>query len=173
MKNMNFIRMIKNKLFVPIILVVVIIAGVMLFNSDLEHIEDTNGAENFELQTITDEDIAKIEMGSLNVGTSKNSITNMTEISSSKFTGVYEVLYTNLIGKSDFLLNIYDFQINSGNFKMVVVHDGEIVHTITPENAEEFLLEDISGTVSLVIAGESADFSFEMAKFEYDSFSHK
>ena len=164
---------IKNKLFVPVILIVVIIAGVMLFNTDLEHIEDTNGADNFELQTITDEDIAKIEMGSLNVGVSTNNITNMTEISSSKFTGVYEVLYTNLIGKSDFLLNIYDFQINSGNFKMVVVHDGEIVHTITPENAEEFLLEDISGTVSLVIAGESADFSFEMAKFEYDSFSHK
>lgn len=164
---------IKNKLFVPVILITVIIAGIMLFNTDLEHIEDTNGADNFELQTITDEDIAKIEMGSLNVGVSTNNITNMTEISSSKFTGVYEVLYTNLIGKSDFLLNIYDFQINSGNFKMVVVHDGEIVHTITPENAEEFLLEDISGTVSLVIAGESADFSFEMAKFEYDSFSHK
>jgi hypothetical protein len=164
---------IKNKLFVPVILIAVIIAGIMLFNTDLENIEDTNGADNFELQTITDEDIAKIEMGSLNVGVSTNNITNMTEISSSKFTGVYEVLYTNLIGKSDFLLNIYDFQINSGNFKMVVVHDGEIVHTITPENAEEFLLEDISGTVSLVIAGESADFSFEMAKFEYDSFSHK
>ena len=164
---------IKNKLFVPVILIAVIIAGIMLFNTDLEHIEDTNGADNFELQTITDEDIAKIEMGSLNVGVSTNNITNMTEISSSKFTGVYEVLYTNLIGKSDFLLNIYDFQINSGNFKMVVVHDGEIVHTITPENAEEFLLEDISGTVSLVIAGESADFSFEMEKFEYDSFSHK
>ena len=134
---------IKNKLFVPVILIAVIIAGIMLFNTDLEHIEDTNGADNFELQTITDEDIAKIEMGSLNVGVSTNNITNMTEISSSKFTGVYEVLYTNLIGKSDFLLNIYDFQINSGNFKMVVVHDGEIVHTITPENAEEFLLEDI------------------------------
>lgn len=164
---------IKNKLFVPVILIVVIIAGVMLFNTDLEHIEDTNGAENFELQTITDEDIAKIEMGSLNVATSTNSITNMTEISSSKFTGVYEVLYTNLIGKSDFLLNIYDFQINGGNFKMVVVHNGKIIHTLTPENAEEYLLEDVNGTVSLVIAGESADFSFEMAKFEYDSFSHK
>lgn len=164
---------IKNKLFVPVILIAVIIAGIMLFNTDLEHIEDTNGADNFELQTITDEDIAKIEMGSLNVGVSTNNITNMNEISSSKFTGVYEVLYTNLIGKSDFLLNIYDFQVNGGNFKMVVVHDGEIVHTITPENAEEFLLEDISGTVSLVIAGESADFSFKMAKFEYDSFSHR
>ena len=164
---------IKNKLFVPVILIVVIIAGIMLFNTDLEHIEDTNGADNFELQTITDADIAKIEMGSLNVGVSTNNITNMNEISSSKFTGVYEVLYTNLIGKSDFLLNIYDFQVNGGNFKMVVVHNGEIVHTITPENAEEFRLEDISGTVSLVIAGESADFSFKMAKFEYDSFSHR
>ena len=48
---------IKNKLFVPVIIVVVIIGAVMLFNSDLKHIEDTNGAENFELQTITDEDI--------------------------------------------------------------------------------------------------------------------
>lgn len=164
---------IKNKLFVPVIIVVVIIGAVMLFNSDLKHIEDTNGAENFELQTITDEDIAKIEMGSLNVGTSKNSITNMTEISSSKFTGVYEVLYTNLIGKSDFLLNIYDFQINGGNFKMAVVHDGKIVKTLTEENYEETLLEDINGTVSLVIAGESADFSFKMTTFEYDSFAHR
>lgn len=164
---------IKNKLFVPVIIVVVIIGAVMLFNSDLKHIEDTNGAENFELQTITDEDIAKIEMGSLNVGTSKNSITNMTEISSSKFTGVYEVLYTNLIGKSDFLLNIYDFQVNGGNFKMAVVHDGKIVKTLTEENYEETLLEDINGTVSLVIAGESADFSFKMTTFEYDSFAHR
>lgn len=164
---------IKNKLFVPVIIVVVIIGAVMLFNSDLKHIEDTNGAENFALQTITDEDIAKIEMGSLNVGTSKNSITNMTEISSSKFTGVYEVLYTNLIGKSDFLLNIYDFQINGGNFKMAVVHDGKIVKTLTEENYEETLLEDINGTVSLVIAGESADFSFKMTTFEYDSFAHR
>ncbi len=164
---------IKNKLFVPLILIVVVIAGVMLFNTDLEHIEDRNGAENFELQTITDEDIAKIEMGSLNVTVSTNNITNMTEISSKKFTGVYEVLYTNLIGKSDFLLNIYDFQIKGGNFKMVVVHNGKIIHTLTPENAEEYLLEDVNGTVSLVIAGESADFSFKMAEFEYDSFSHK
>lgn len=164
---------IKNKLFVPVIIVVVIIGAVMLFNSDLKHIEDTNGAENFELQTITDEDIAKIEMGSLNVGTSKNSITNMTEISSSKFTGIYEVLYTNLIGKSDFLLNIYDFQVNGGNFKMAVVHDGKIVKTLTEENYEETLLEDINGTVSLVIAGESADFSFKMTTFEYDSFAHR
>lgn len=163
----------KNKLFVPVILVVVAIAGFMLLNSDLEHIEDTNGAENFALQTITDADIAKIEMGALNVGTSTNAITNMTEISSKKFTGVYEVLYTNLLGKSDFVLNLYDLQLNGGNFKMAVVHDGKIVETITEENCGEFILEDINGTVSLVIAGESADFSFEMTSYDYDSFEHR
>ncbi len=170
---MNSIRNIKNKLFVPVILVVVIIAGVMLLNSDLEHIEDTNGAENFELQTITDEDIAKIEMGSSNVTTSTNDITNMTEISSKKFTGVHEVLYINLLGKSDFMLDLYDLKVNGGNFKMAVVHDGKIVKTITEENYEETLIEDINGTVSLVIAGESADFSFKMSNFDYDSFNHR
>ncbi len=173
MSIVNIIRKIKNKLFVPVILVVVIIAAIMLLNSDLEHIEDTNGAENFELQTITDEDIAKIEMGSMNVTTSTNNITNMTEISSKKFTGVYEVLYADLIGKSDFMLDLYDFKVNGGNFKMVVVYDGKIVKTMTEENYEETLIEDINGTVSLVIAGESADFSFEMTNFDYDSFDHR
>lgn len=163
---------IKNKLFIPLILVAVIIAAVMLFNSDLEHIEDTNGAENFALQTITDENIINHDIGSLNVDTSTNNITNMTEISSKKFTGVYEVLYTNLLGKSDFMLNLYDFKVNSGNFKMVVVHDGKIVKTITEENYEETLIEDINGTVSLIIAGESADFSFKMTTFDYENFSH-
>lgn len=170
---MNSIRNIKNMLLVPVILVVVIIGAVVLFNSDLEHIEDTNGAENFALQTITDEEIAKIEMGSLNVTTSTNDITNMTKISSKKFTGVYEVLYINLLGESDFLLNITDLKVNGGNFKMVVVHDGKIVKTITEENYEETLFEDINGTVSLVIAGESADFSFEMSNFDYESFDHR
>ena len=56
---------------------------------------------------------------------------------------------------------------------MAVVHDGKIVKTLTEENYEETLLEDINGTVSLVIAGESADFSFKMTTFEYDSFAHR
>lgn len=169
MKN---IKTVKNKLFVPVVLIAVIIAGIMLFNTDLEHIEDTNGAKNYELQTITDENIINKDTGALGVSTKTNNLTNMTEISSNRFTGVYEVLYTNLIGKSDFVLNIYDFKVNRGNFKMVVVHDGKIVETLTPENADEFILNDINGTVSLVIAGESAEFSFEMTSLDYNSFDH-
>ncbi len=164
---------IKSKLILVIIIIVVAIGGFMLLTSDLEHIEDTNGPDNYRLQQITDENIVNMDMGALNVGKSNNTITNMTKISSDKFTGVYEVLYINLIGKSDFLLNLYDLNVKSGNFKMVVVHDGKIVKTMTEENYEETLLEDINGTVSLVIAGESADFSFEMTTFEYDDFEHR
>lgn len=158
-----------------VIIVGLVGAGVaifMLLGNDLEHIEDTNGADNYALQSITDEDIISLGTGSMGVGTKTNKISGMTEIYSEKFTGVYEVLYTNLLGKSDFLINIHAFEINGGNFKMVVVHNDEIVATLTPENADEYLLEDVSGKVSLVIAGESADFSFKMSNFDYDSFSH-
>ena len=55
---------------------------------------------------------------------------------------------------------------------MVVVHDGEIVDELTAESAESYVLEDVNGTVSLVIAGESADFSFEMSTFDYDMLEH-
>ncbi len=163
----------KSKFVMVLIIISVVLAMVMLLNTDLEHIEDTNGADDFSLQTITDKNIINQDTGAINVVTTNNTITNMTEISSKKFTGVYEVLYENFIGKSDFVLNLYDFKINSGNFKMVVVHDDKIVGVITPENADEFVLNDINGTVSLVIAGESANFSFEMTTFEYEEFSHR
>ena len=162
-----------KKILGAVVFVVAIIAAViMLLNNPIEHIEDTNGADNYELQTITDDDIINMEMGCKGYSVTTNNITKMTEISSGKFTGVYEVVYSNLLGKSDFVLNIYNFKVKSGNFKMAVVHDGEIVDVLTVESAENYILEDVSGTVSLVIAGESADFSFEMPTFDYDTLGH-
>lgn len=167
-------KSLKDKIFIAVILVVVAIGAIMLFNTDLEHIEDTNGAENFQLQKITDENIVSLDTGALNVSVTNNTITNMTEISSKKFTGVYEVLYVELIGKSDFLLDISAFEVNGGNFKMVLIHNDKIVKTLTPENYwDDIIIEDINGTVSLVIAGESADFSMKMPTFEYNYFSHR
>ena len=167
-------KSLKDKIFIAVILVVVAIGAIMLFNTGLEHIEDTNGVEDFRLQTISDEEIIACNMGALNVGVSHNKITNNTKISSKQFTGVYEVLYVNLIGRSDFLLDIIDLELNSGNFKMVVVKDDEIIKTITPENCfDPIIIEDINGTVKLVIAGESADFSFRMSTFDYNQFEHR
>lgn len=153
--------------------VVLVAVAVIWFMSDgIEHIEDTNGADDTSLTTITDQQIIDKSIDALNVGTRTGFINGMVEISSKKFTGVYEVLYNNYIGSSDFMLDLCDFTVSGGNFKMCVVHDGKIVAVLEPDALVEYTLENISGRVSLVIAGESAEFSFEMTEFEYNSFVH-
>ena len=56
-----------------------------------------------------------------------------------------------------------------------MVQDDKIVAVLQPDDfgQVDYLLEDISGTVSLVIAGESAQFSFKIAEGDYDTFAHR
>ena len=155
-----------------IVLVVAVGAWIMLGGTD--HIEDTNGAEDVSLQTITDEDIINMSTGSIGgPEISRSVLTGDTvEFSAEKFTGVYEILYDNYILPSDFVLDLTAYEIYGGNFKMVVVHNDEIVAVLEPDLFVEYLLEDVTGTVSLRIAGESASFSFSMSEMEYDYHSH-
>jgi hypothetical protein len=50
-------------------------------------------------------------------------------------------------------------QVKSGNFKLVAINDDKIIKEF-PLDAfnEEFLFEDIKGTFSIHLAGESANF---------------
>ena len=82
------------------------------------------------------------------------------------------VLYDNLLDSSDFTLNISNFAVNSGNFKMAVVHNDEIAKVIEPNMFIDYTLEEVPGTVSLVIAGESADLNFSMSQIDYELYSH-
>lgn len=84
----------------------------------------------------------------------------------------YEILYDNYILPSDFDLNLTVYDIYGGNFKMVVVHDGKIVATLEPNIFVNYRLEDVTGTVSLRIAGESASVNFSMTEPGYDRHSH-
>ena len=153
----------------------IVIAVFWFASSGLEHIEDTNGPEDTSLTTITDENIIQMDMGS--IGGPERSRSILTgdgmEFSSEKFTGVAEILYDNFIGKSDFQLDLTNLTVNGGNFRMVVVHNDEIVAELEPDMFVSFRLEDIKGTVSLRIAGESASFQFFMSDFDYDQHSHR
>ncbi|MBQ8830137.1 MAG: hypothetical protein IJ017_00880 [Oscillospiraceae bacterium] len=155
-----------------IIFVVVVGAWIILGGTD--HIEDTNGSENFSLQTITNQDIVGMSTGSIGGPTiSRSTLTGDTvEFSAEKFTGVYEILYDNFIGKSDFVVDLTAYEIYGGNFELVVVHNDEIVAVLEPGLFVNYRLEDITGYVSLRIAGESASFSFSMTELEYDYHSH-
>lgn len=158
------------------IIVVILFIGVCAFwflGSDIEHIEDTNGPDNYSLTTITDENIIKQNIGALGNKRSKGFLSgDIIEFSSKKFTGVTEIMHNNYIGKSDVYFQLLNYNIKEGNFKVVVVHNDKIVAELEPDMFVEYRLEDISGTVSLRIAGESAAYSFGITASDYDRFSH-
>jgi len=164
----------KNILFGLGVIVLVAVAVLWLILGGTDHIEDTNGPDNYALQTITDENIIKMDIGATGgPKISKNILQgDNVEFSAEKFTGVYEVLYDNFIGKSDFEIDLSGFVVEEGNFKMVVIHNDKIVATLEPDLFVEYRLEDVTGTVSLRIAGESASFTFNMSKMDYDHHAH-
>lgn len=163
----------KNILWIVFAVVLVIVIVVwMLVNPNPEHIEDTNGADNYSLQSITEQDVIEQKMGSK--GTVKEremhyefaglNVSDGTKYSSKKFTGVYLLHNETLFKGSDIYVSLAEFQIKEGNFAFYVVFDGEVVGKVEPsENAlAEFRLDNVekTGELEYVIAGESADFSF-------------
>ncbi len=141
--------------------VLIAVCAVWFLGSDLEHIEDTNGADNFALQTITDENIIKRDVGAMGLKTSTDSISNTTTYSSDKFTGVEEIYSSNIWGNR-LEITINHARVDSGNFKIVLLEDDKIVHEFAlNELTQSYVLENPSGYISLRIAGESADFMLD------------
>ena len=134
-------------------------------------IEDTNGPDNFALNTITDQNILNLDLPSGGYGTKTSGLLSKTVTHSGKdFSGVVEVLWTDMIA-GDFVLDLMDYTVTGGNFRMVVVNEDRIIADIEP-GTQQILLEGVKGRVALRIAGESAAYSFSMTEFEYNSFAH-
>ena len=162
-----------NKLAGLLAAVLVIAGGVwMIMNPGPEHIEDTNGPDNYALQQITEQDVVAMEMGErggLTKEESKMSIAGFSvssgvEYSCKKFTGVSRLYSCTLFKGSDIHIQLANFRVESGNFAFCVVFDGEIVAELTPDEfgTVDFLMENVEkiGDLHYVIAGESANFTF-------------
>lgn len=153
-------------------LVLAAVGAVWLLTDGPTHIQDTNGPDNYSLTVITDEDIIENRMGALNFTRSTRFLNDMVIFHSHKFTGVKEIMWTNVVYSTGVTLHIVDFQVNAGNFKMAVINNGEIIREIQP--GEDIIdLGPLQGYVSLVVAGESADFSFRIFRHDYDTYSHR
>ena len=150
----------KNGLIAIIAVIVLIFGAFSMFGKSIDHIEDTNGVENYTLQQITDYNIIKMDIGAKNISETKSALSALPEYSSKKFTGVSEIYYTN-ISANRFDITVYNLWVESGNFKLVLLLNDEIVHEFTlNELTQTYTLENPKGTVSLRAAGESADFEF-------------
>ena len=148
-----------KKILIGIAIVVgVVYFGISMLTSSVDHIEDTNGADNYSLQQITDENIIKMNIGAKNISETQSVLSSLPEYSSKKFTGVYEIYRTNIVANR-FDITLYNTMVDAGNLRIVLVHNDEIVHEFAlNEVSQTYTLENPKGTVSLRVAGESADF---------------
>ena len=157
---------------VCVIALVGVIGVWMLMNPGPEHIEDTNGADNYSLQQITEQDVVSLKMGTRGgLSTSEThweiagfDVSSGVKYSCRKMTGVYQLHTCTIFKGSDIHVYLTDFQINGGNFAFYVVLDGKIVGEVKPDEfgTGELIIENIdkTGTLEYIIAGESADFTF-------------
>lgn len=124
----------QNLLWGALAVAVLAVCGWSFLTGNPEHIEDTNGPDNYALTTITDENIVNMDVGALGGPIKSKDIIggDVFAFSAEEFTGVYEILYDNFIGPSDFDLNLTNYEITGGNFRLVVVHNDEIVAELEP-----------------------------------------
>lgn len=170
-------KKLKDSLLV-IVIFAALIGGFIYSQIDaMEHIEDTNGPDDYSLAVITDEEIAakgkKMCVGGPNTSSSKTTFLGMTTTSgttyfSDKFSGVRLMDTWNIIG-GDLVFSLYDYEVTAGNFQMCIVHDGQVISTIEPteDGYVYFAMEDVEpGVYDLYIAGESAAFEFMSTDFD-------
>ena len=135
--------------------------AVMMLTSNVKHIEDINGADNYSLHTITDRNIINRDVGAIGMSTKESAFSNITTYYSKKFTGVEEIYGANIWGNR-FEITVNHARVDSGNFKIVLLEDNRIVHEFAlNELTQTYVLENPSGYISLRIAGESADFQLD------------
>lgn len=126
--------------------------------------EDTNGIDDFSLQTITEQNIINMDIGASGLSYTKESLGDVlhsSEYSSRNFNGVEQIYLTNFLLPSDISVYIGHMNVKQGNFTLVVLNNDEIIHEFALDTfGETFRFEDITGSFSIRVAGESAAFEF-------------
>lgn len=128
--------------------------------------EDTNGPEDFTLQTITDDNIINLDIGASSLSYTETSLGGISssEYSSKNFNGVERLYLTNYLLPSDVEVYIGHMNVTQGNFRLAVINNDEIIFDIPLDSfGETFRFEDLTGPFSIHLAGESAAFEFHLS----------
>ena len=126
--------------------------------------EDTNGPDDYSLQTITDENIINRDIGASGLTYTETNLADVvssSEYSAKNFNGVDQIYTVGFWGPSDIQVYIGHMNVKSGNFRLVAINNDEIIFDF-PLDAfgETYWFEDLTGDFSIHVAGESAAFEF-------------
>lgn len=160
----------------------ILAAVVFFFFGGMEQIADVNGPDDHSLATLTEADILadsfqcvggpNRNMGRINLPGGWT-ISDGVELWSDEFSGVADILWADYILPSDFSLDLDSFEVTGGNFRMMVINNGEIIADIHPGENVQCLIEGLTGYTVVRIAGESAAFRITLTETEYDLFQHE
>ena len=123
--------------------------------------EDTNGADNYALQSITEEMLIK-ESGGLQVGAISNNSTKngVTSIYSKvhQFDGVNEL---HKIKKGNYVMKV-SFVVTSGNTRLVITDGTKIIKEFEVNNENQEYVFSCDKTYYLKLAGESCEYELNI-----------
>lgn len=126
---------------------------------------DTNGPDDYTLETITDENIINRDIGAAGLTYEETNMGGLhsAEYSAKNLNGTEQIYLTSFWGKSDVIVYIGHMNVESGNFRLVIINNDEIIYDIPLDAfAEEFRFDDLEGDFSISVAGESACFDFSI-----------
>ncbi len=128
--------------------------------------EDTNGEDDYSLQTITDDDIINLSTGSSGMTYTeegKNLPVSSAQYHSKNFNGVESIYHNYYIGQSDVNIYIGHLTVEKGNLRICIVVDGEIIFDIPLDSFNDtYTFENLEGDMLINVAGESAAFDFSI-----------
>ena len=119
-------------------------------------IADTNGDEDYSLQTITDIDIISNSVKSTGLKKGTNDADKTVSCKSRNFSGTEHLSTTEFGGQGNFI-SIKNFELNGGNIRLAVIENGEIVYEFAPNRGVQSFKSD-ANYIDVILAGESADF---------------
>lgn len=123
-------------------------------------IEDANGEENFTVETITDEKLCSSSTSSSAIGSVTVTKNGKTSFSVKKLSGVYD--FADFRGTGNAVTLEFSSEIEKGNLRMVIVHDGKIYADLPINCKDSFKIENAEGRYEIKFAAESAAFRTEM-----------
>lgn len=155
----NFFEKMPFKSFISGLLVIAfIILFIVLWTSApiSPQIEDINGPNNFDLQIITDDEIVSNSLRSTGYNKGTNHTDKTINYYSEQFSGTEE-LNTDEFNNKFYEIDVDNFELKSGNAKIVVVENGKIIYEFKP-NCGYQSFESDGRNVNVILAGESANF---------------
>ena len=127
----------------------------------LTHIPDTNGAEDFSLCSITQEELVAKSTHVLQQKTVSSSSNGRASFRTQKLSGITEIYrFTNRDGGARVFTVSSD--LTEGNFKLYFYSDGKILYDVPVGQTVSITLTGVEGPCALRAAGESAAFSVEI-----------